>query len=72
MRRTPLTEVSVSDDYISGPLPILREEGGRGTKMGRSTPVLTSFSVCVCVRFPLFPCLVYLGWDVSVCARYTI
>ena len=47
MRRTPLTEVSVSDDYISGPLPILREEGGRGTKMGRSTPVLTSFSVCV-------------------------
>ena len=47
MRRTPLTEVSVSDDYISGPLPILREEGGRDTKMGRSTPVLTSFSVCV-------------------------
>ena len=69
MRRTPLTEVSVSDDYISGPLPILREEGGRGTKMGRSTPVLTSFSVCV---FSTVSCLVYLGCDVSVCAPFGI
>ena len=48
MRRTPLTEVSVSDDYISGPLPILGEEGGRETKMGRLTPCFNELlSVCV-------------------------
>ena len=52
MRRIPLLEVSVSDDYISGPPPHLGDEGGVGNQDGEVAPCLYD---CVLNVWGVFP-----------------